>query len=152
MCDWFPCITHSIIFAPTNFIESRLHLDIILVVKILTNSNNLFRNPLHWTIFLLCICISTHTKIWRSCSQGLDCFSLSQVKIGSFCFSTPFRRAGCGRLLLSTDCVRRWRWCTLLCDTASFVSTFSRNTIKTLDEFPEKPVFYSFFGVVGPVN
>jgi hypothetical protein len=40
-------------------------------------------------------------------SQVIDCFPLSQVEVGSFCFSAPVRRAGCGGLLVSTDCVRR---------------------------------------------
>ena len=127
--------------APTNFIQSRLHLVIInLAVKILTNSNNLFGNPLHLTIFLLRKCIPARIKTWRSCSQGIDCFPLSQAKVGSFWFSAPVRRTGCGGLLVNTDCVRRrWRWSVLLCATSDFVSTFS--WLKTLHEFPEKPVF-----------
>jgi hypothetical protein len=57
MYDRFPCITRSITstHTPTNIIQSRRHLTTInLSVKILTNSNNLFGNPLHWTIFLCC--------------------------------------------------------------------------------------------------
>ncbi len=106
MCDQFSCTTRSIISAQTNFIQSRLHLAIIiLTVKIPTNSNNLFGNPLYWTIFLLRKWIPTWIKIRRTCSQSFKCFPLNQVKVGSFGFSTPVSRDGCGSLLVSTD----WR-------------------------------------------
>ncbi len=130
--------------------QSRLHLtNINLTVKILTNSYNLFGNPLHWTIFLLRKCIPTRIKIWLSCSQVIDCFPLNQVKAGSFCFSDPVNRAGCGGLLVNTDCVRWWRWCALLCATAVFTSTFLRDALKTLDEFPGKASSLPFFFVGG---
>jgi hypothetical protein len=120
MCDRFPCITRSIIPAPTDPIHSRLHLPIIidLDVKILTNSNNLFGNPLYWTIFLLHQCIPSLIKVGRHGSQSINFCPLSQIKVGSFCFSGPVRRSGCGGLFVSTDCVR-WRWCwsALLCAT-----------------------------------
>jgi hypothetical protein len=86
----------------------------------------------------------------RTCLQVIDCFPLNQVKVGSFCFSDPVNRAGCGGLFVSTDCVRWWRWCALLCATAVFTSTFLRDALKTLDEFPEKPVLYPFFLLVAP--
>ena len=71
--------------APMNFIQSRLHLDIInIVVKILTNSKNLFGNPLHWVTFLLPKYIPSHIKIWRICSQVINSFPLTQVKVRSF--------------------------------------------------------------------
>jgi hypothetical protein len=115
MCNRFPCITRSMISATTNFIQSRLDLDIInLTVKILTNSNNLFGNLLHWTIYLLCKCIfSPHQNAF---AHQKDAFA--QQKVGA------------------TDCVRRWNWCALLCVTDTFVSTFSRDVLKTLHEFP----------------
>jgi hypothetical protein len=85
MCDRFPCITRSIISAPTNFIQSRLQLAIInLTVKILTNSNNLFGDPLYWTIFLLRKCIPSLIKIGCCGSSSIYCFPLSQIKVGSF--------------------------------------------------------------------
>ncbi len=75
-------------------------------------------------------------------------FPLSQIKVGSFCFIAPVGRTGCGGLLVSTDCVRRrWQWSVLLCTTAAFTSTFSRHTLKTLDEFPENSFFLPFFFV-----
>ena len=60
----------------------------------------------------------------------------SQVKVGNFCFSPPVRRVGCGGLLVSNDCVRRWYWCVFLCTTAAFESMFSWRDLKTLGKFP----------------
>ncbi len=135
-----------VIDSPTNFIQSRLHLTIMnLVVKIFTNSNNLFGNPLHWTIFLLRKCIPDRIKIWRSCSQGINGFPLRQVKVGSFCFRAPVRRAGCGGLLVGTVCVRWCRWSTLLWPTAAFVSTFSRRHALKTHRISGKQVFLPFF-------
>jgi hypothetical protein len=137
-----------IISAPTNFIQSCLHLAIInLAVKILTNSNNLFGNPLYWTIFLLRKCVPVLIKIGCCSSYSIYCFALSQIKVGSLCFMVPVGRSGCGGLLVSTDCVRRWwRWSALLWATATFVSTFSRDVLKTLTEFPVfLCVFLTFF-------
>jgi CDP-diglyceride synthetase len=154
MCDRFPCITRSIIPAPTDPIHSRLHLDIInLVVKILTNSNNLFGNPLYWTIFLLCKCIPALIKVGRHGSQSIHFCPLSQIKVGSFCFSAPVRRAGCGGLLVNTDCVRWWwYWSALLCVTAAFaaflISTFSRHCPENTWRISLKiQFFYPFFFV-----
>jgi hypothetical protein len=149
MCDRFPCITRSIISAPTNFIQSRLHLAIInLTVKILTNSNNLFGNPLHWTIFLLRKCIPVRIKIWRSCSQGIDCFPLSQVKVGSFCFSASVRRVGCGGLLVvptATDDDAGARFCAPLSPSPPRF----RGTWKHLTNFLNSQ-FLPFLLLVGP--
>ncbi len=98
-----------------------------------THFHNLFGNPLYWNIFLLRKCIPDRVKImiWRSCSQGINCFPLSQVKVDSFCFRAPVRRAGCGGLLVNV--------------TADFDWTFSRHVLKTLDELPWKASFSPFF-------
>ena len=61
-------------------------------------------------------------------------------------FPSPVRRAGCGGLLLSTDCVRWWRWCTLLCATAAFDSTFSRHGGKHWRIFGKASFLPFFFG------
>ncbi len=152
MCDRFPCITRSIIPDPTDPIHSCLHLVIInLVMKILTNSNNLFQNPLSWTIFLLRKCIPVLIKVGRRGSQSIHFCPLSQIKVGSFCFSTPVRRVGCGGLLVSTDCVRRrWFWSALLCVTAAFVSFFSSTFSRPYPENTwrkslKSQFFYPFF-------
>ncbi len=65
------------------------------------NTNNLFGNPLYWTIFLLHKCIPALIKLGCHGSSSIYFFPLSQVKVGSFCFSAPVRRAGCGGLLVS---------------------------------------------------
>ncbi len=141
-CDRFPCITRSIISDPTNFIQSRRHLDIInLSVKVLTNSNNLFGNPLHSVNHVVQI-HSNHIKMRRCCSERIDCFPLSQVKIGSFSFSVPVRRVGCGGLV-STDCVRWWLWCVYLCVTTAFGYILSRYVLKT--RISRKASFTLFF-------
>ncbi len=148
MFDRFQCITRSIIPVPTDPIHSRLHLVIInLTVKILTNANNLFGNPLYWTIFLLCKCIPALIKVGRRGSQNIHFCPLNQIKVSSFCFSAPVRGAGCGDLLVSTDCVRRrWCWSTPLCSTAVFAVFFSSHflgiDLKTLDEIPWKASFF----------
>ncbi len=85
MCDRFPCITRSIISAPTNFIQSRLQIAIInLTVKILTNSNILFGNLLYSTIFLMFKCIPAFIKIGCWGFSSIYCFPLSQIKVGIF--------------------------------------------------------------------
>ncbi len=130
-----------------------------LAVKILTNSNNLLGNPLYWTIFLLRKCIPALIKVGRRDSQRIHCCPLSQIKVGSFCFSAPVRRAGCGGLLVSTDCVRRrWCWSALLWATAAFAaffsSTFSRHCPENTWRISWKSHFPSFFSPVNlsPVN
>ncbi len=148
MYDRFPCISRSIISSPTNFIQSHLHLVIMnLTVKILTNSNNLFGNPLDWTIFLLRKCIPVHIKIWRNCSQVINCFPLSQVKVCSFCFRPLVRRDWCGGLIVSTVCVRRCHWSALLWPTdVSESSPRFRGDIPWKHiEFPEIKFFNPFF-------
>ncbi len=151
MCDRFPCITRSIIPAPTDPIQSRLHLVIInLTVKILNNSNNLFGNPWYWTIFLLRKCILALIKVERHGSKSIHFCPLRHIKVGSFCFSAPVRRSGCGGLLVSTDCVR-WRWCwsALLCVTAAvavfFSSTFSRHCPENTWRISLKNQFFTLF-------
>ena len=68
---WF-CLTPTVSSLSLNiFLQSRLHLVIInLSVKILTNSNNLFGNPLHWVIFLLSKCIPDRIEVRRSCQDS----------------------------------------------------------------------------------
>ena len=73
-------------------------------------------------------CIPALIKVGRPGSQSIHFCPLSEIKVGSFCFSAPVRRAGCGGLLVSTDCVRRrWCWSVLLSATSAFASTFSRH-------------------------
>jgi hypothetical protein len=51
--------------------------------------HNLFENPLYWTIFLMHKCIPALIKVGRRGSQIIHFCPLSQIKVGSFCFSVP---------------------------------------------------------------
>jgi hypothetical protein len=81
--------------------------------------------------------------------------ALSQIKVGSFWFRAPVRRAGCGGLLVSTDCVRRqWCWSALLCATAAFAaffsSTFSRHCPENTERMSLKRNFFLPFFLGNP--
>ena len=82
-------------------------------------------------------------------TQGIDCFPLSQVKVGSFCFNGPVRRAGCGGLLVSTDCVRWWRWCALCAPLPPSPPRFCGMPWKHLTNFLKSQIL-TFFLVGGP--
>ena len=94
MRDRFPRITRFIISAPTNFIQRRLHLPIMGC-----ENPHQFQQSVWESIPLLSKCIPARIKVWRCCLQGMDCFPLSQVDVGSFFKSAPVRRAGCRALL-----------------------------------------------------
>ncbi len=106
MCDRFPRITRSIISTPTNLIQCRLNLPIInLVVKILTNSNNLFGNGESIELNYLSS-VQIHSRPDQSMTllfTGHWLFPLEsgswQVDVGRFFKSVLVRRPGCGVLL-----------------------------------------------------
>jgi hypothetical protein len=91
--------------------------------------------------FLLRIYTPALIKVGRRGSQSIHFCPLRQIKVGSFCFSDPVRRAGCGGLLVSTDCVR-WRcagprFCVSLSPSpTSFPPRLLGIALKTLNEFP----------------
>jgi hypothetical protein len=77
-------------------------------------------------------------------------FSLSgqgRLRFGTFGFSAPVRRGGCGGLLVRTDCVRWWRWCAG--GTLSFKNT-SEVTVESGVNFEDYVRFLSCH-LFGPV-
>ncbi len=97
-----------------------------LTVKILTNSHNLIRNPLHWPICLIWKCIPHRVKVLRDCTYSIPFFPLNLIPIrGCLVFvrytllSRRVRCDRCGTLLCSTACVRQCPMCALLWDTVT---------------------------------
>ncbi len=52
-----------------------------LTVKILTNSHNLLRNPLHWPICLLWKCSPHRVKVLRDCTYSIPFFPFNLIPI-----------------------------------------------------------------------
>jgi hypothetical protein len=105
MCDGLPGVVFLVVSLPTNFVKIRPYFTITnLVVKILTNCHNLFRNPLHWPICVFRKWIPHRVKVWRGCENNIVFFLLSQVPIrGCLVFVTWTLLSG--RVLCSTDWV-----------------------------------------------